>query len=325
MSMKMTLSLICGLLVFIMFVAFFEYTRRSRATISKRMRYYAEGAEAGESLPQEAEETNLGDRLMEIVRGIAKKLRSIRRAEGLDLKMQQAGLPILGSEYLVMAFFGAVLAGVVTMLLTMNPMTAVLVGVGAVFAEWAYILWRIEHRRKAFVNQLGDCLVTVANAMRAGFSFLQAMEIVAKEMPPPISEEFGRTIHEMNLGARMEDVMEEMDRRVGSPDFSLVVTAVLIQRQVGGNLSQILDTISDTINDRIRMRREVLALTAQGRFSGWILAALPFAVAAALSFMNPGYLNPLFENEIGRMAVVGAIVLILIGFFVIQRIVDIEI
>ena len=161
--------------------------------------------------------------------------------------------------------------------------------------------------------------------MRAGFSFLQAMELVSKEMEPPISEEFARTIRDMKLGTRLEKALEDMDVRVGCSEFSLVVTAVLIQHQVGGNLAQILDNISGTINERIRMRREVLALTAQGRASGWVLALLPVALALILSILNPSYLAPLWEDQIGRVAIGVAIVLEIIGFFVIHRIVDIEV
>ncbi len=323
--MTIIIAVVCGVLVFLMFVLFIEYTRRSRTVLKQRMKYYADGYFASDSVPPPPRQKQLAERFMDFVRQTAKHIARLRRAEGLNLKMQQAGLPILGSEFLVIAVLGSLLAGIIVMLLTMNVSMAVLVAFAALFGEWFYILYRIDSRRKAFVNQLGDCLTTVANAMRAGFSFLQAMELIAKEMEPPISEEFDRAMREINLGNRMEKVLEEMDARVGSPDYSLVVTAVLIQRQVGGNLAQILDTISNTINERIRMRREVLALTAQGRASGWILAAIPLGLAALLSVVNPSYLRPLIEEPLGRIAVVAAVVLEVIGFFVIQRIVDIEV
>ncbi len=318
-------AVVCGILIFLMFVFFLEYARRNKSAISQRMRYYADAAPRPVDMTAPQPQENFANYLMNMVRNLARKLQNVRKAESLDFKMQQAGLPILGSEFLVIAFFGAVAAGVATLLLTLQPFSAVLVGVAALAGEWFYILYRINHRRTAFVNQLGDCLTMVANAMRAGFSFLQAMDLVSKEMEPPISEEFAHVMREMNLGARIEKALDDMDKRVDSPDFSLMVTAVLIQRQVGGNLAQILDTISDTINERIRMRREVMALTAQGRASGWVLAALPIGLAGILSIVNPGYLTPLFEDPIGRMAIGGALVMEVIGFFVIQRIVDIEI
>ena len=315
----------CGILVFLMFVFFIEYTRRNRSALRQRMRYYADGMQRTDMTAASQQKQRLSESVMDFVKQTAKFLARIRKSENLDLKMMQAGLPILGSEYLVIAVIGALMAGVVVFLLTMNPLTAVIVAVGALIGEWVYVLYRIDKRRKDFVNQLSDCLTTVANAMRAGFSFLQSMELISKEMEPPVSEEFARTIRDMKLGARLENALENMDVRVGCPEFSLVVTAVLIQHQVGGNLAQILDNISSTIHERIRMRREVMALTAQGRASGWVLALLPVVLALILSVLNPSYLTPLIEDQIGRFAVGAALVLELIGFIVIKRIVDIEV
>lgn len=323
--MTILIAVACGVLVFLMFVFFIEYTRRSRTVLRQRMRFYADGMYLRDSMPEAQQDKPTGGKVMDFVKQTAKHLAKIRQSENLDLKMQQAGLPILGSEFLVIAAIGGVLAGAAVFLLTMKPLTAVIVAIAALIGEWFYVLYRIDKRRKDFVNQLGDCLTTVANALRAGFSFLQSMELISKEMEPPISEEFARTIRDMKLGARMENALESMDLRVGCPDFSLVVTAVLIQHQVGGNLAQILDSISSTINERIRMRREVMALTAQGRASGWVLALLPIALAAILSIINPSYLAPLWEDPIGRVAIGAALVMELIGFFVIKRIVDIEV
>ena len=171
---------------------------------------------------------------------------------------------------------------------------------------------------------MGDCLTTVANALRAGYSFQQAMDVVAREMEPPMSTEFARVSADVAMGVNLETALEQMNSRMNSSDFDLVVTAVLIQREVGGNLALILDTISDTINERIRMKREINALTAQGRFSAWVLLILPFIVAAFCYFFNNEQFMMLFEDESGRMAMIVAVVLEILGFFVIQKIVDIE-
>lgn len=318
-------ALICGFLVFLMFVLFIGYTRQSRSLINQRMRYYAEGAAGSGIGTRGSSGKQLSEHFMDFVKSVAGYFQRVRRAGDLDLKMQQAGLPLLGYEYLIIAIIGAVLAGVAAMMMTLKFSVAITVALATILGEWFYVKYRINKRRAAFVNQLGDCLITVANALRAGFSFLQAMELVAREMEPPISEEFERATREMNLGGRMENVMEDMDLRVDSPEFSLVITAVLIHRQVGGNLAHILDTISETINERIRMRREVLSLTAQGRASGWVLALLPVGLAAVLGIINPSYLTPLIEEPVGRIAIAGAVVLEIIGFIVIKRIVDIEV
>ena len=144
-------------------------------------------------------------------------------------------------------------------------------------------------------------------------------------MEPPISTEFERVMTDIAMGVTLEDALEQMNNRVGSTDFDLVVTAVLIQREVGGNLAQILDTISDTINERIRMKREIKALTAQGRFSSWILILLPFAVAVFCWIFNHDQMQVFVEEEAGHIAVAAAIIMEIVGFILIQNIVDIEV
>ena len=184
---------------------------------------------------------------------------------------------------------------------------------------------RISRRRKAFDNQLGDMLTMIANALRAGFSFMQALEHIANEMDDPVRSEIHKVVRDVNIGVTLESALENMTHRICSKDFELVVAAVLIQRQVGGNLAQILDSISETINDRIRMRREVQALTAQGRLSGFIMALLPLVMGALLQTINPQYMEPLFTEPIGRMALGIAAVLVILAFVVIRRIVEIDI
>ena len=239
--------------------------------------------------------------------------------------MQKAGIPLLGTEFLILLGLSFVLTIVIAYIISKKWYVGLLVAVVVVLGEWIYVLLKIDRREAAFTNQLGDCLMMVANAMRAGFSFLQAMDLVSKEMEPPISDEFKHVMRDISLGASVERALDDMDKRVGSSDFSLVVTAVLIQQQVGGDLAHILDTISDTIQDRIRMRREVRTLTAQGRMSGWVLGTLPFALGAFISLVNPSYIEPLFTERIGQIAIGGAVVMVLIGFLVIQRIVDIDV
>lgn len=242
-----------------------------------------------------------------------------------DLKMQQAGWPLLGKEFqmglLVLAVIGAVLLGV----MLLQPVWALVGAASGVLLGLMLMNIAIARRQKAFANQLGDMLTMTSNALRAGFSFMQAVEMISREMDDPIGGEFAEVMREMRLGASLEKALVAMTQRVQSKDFELVVTAVLIQRQVGGNLAQILDTISETVEERIRMRREVKSLTAQGRASGMVLAALPLGLAGILTIVNPGYLQPLITEDLGHFAIAGAIVLDIIGFYVINRIVNIEV
>ena len=320
--MILFVSVLTAILLFILIVLMLEYRKRTKRALSRRMHYYAGDMDA---LEGKKDDRTLGEKFMDWLRETGQQMQKVRQGKTLDLRMRKAGLSLLGTEFLIILALSAALGFVVAFILSKKLYMAILVAVFIMMMEWVYVLIRTQRRETLFRNQLGDCLTMVANAMRAGFSFLQAMDLIAKEMEPPISEEFKHVMRDISLGTSMERALEDMDKRVGSPDFSLVVTAVLIQQQVGGDLARILDTISETIQDRIRMRREVQTLTAQGRISGWVLAALPVGMCILLNIISPGYLDPLFKEKIGQMAIGGAIVLIIIGFIVIQRIVDIEV
>jgi len=315
-------SLISTLFILLILIFLLEYRSRNRQALARRMRYYAGGMETQEK-PKERK--SLSERFMGLIRSGGKLLSNIRHARGLDFKMQQAGIPLLGTEFLILIAISMAVAFVVSSFVARKLYVGLFAALGVAMAEWVYVLIRIDRREAAFTNQLGDCLTMVANAMRAGFSFLQAMDLISKEMEPPISDEFKHVMRDINLGASVERALDDMDKRVNSPDFSLVVTAVLIQQQVGGDLAHILDTISETIQDRIRMRREVKTLTAQGRMSGWVLVALPVITGFLISATSPGYMEPLFNEKIGQIAIVIAIVMDIIGYIVIQRIVDIDV
>ena len=275
--------------------------------------------------PKKISRKTFSQTLYDFVKKIAKPLVDRRFFSGIDLKLKQADIQLAGAEFVIIMLMAVIVAGILAYMLTINYLFAALASLAIPLVAWVVILLRIQNRQTAFTEQLGDCLVTVANALRAGYSFQQAMEVIAKEMEPPISQEFSRTFTDVKMGVSLERALEQMDKRVGSPDFALVVTAVLIQREVGGNLAQILDTISDTIMERIRMKREVHALTAQGRLSAIILVVLPFAMGIFMYFNNPNQFMILFEDPTGQMAIVVAIFMDILGFIVIKRIVDIEI
>lgn len=239
--------------------------------------------------------------------------------------MVRAGLPLLGSEFLAISAGGALLVFVIFALATRNPVTGLLALLLFLAADFVFVQRRITKRLNNFQRQLADCLSLVANSLRAGFSFLQTMEIISREMEPPMSTEFERVMRDTSLGKSLDEALHDMDERVGSADFSLVVTAVLIQQQVGGNLATILDTIRSTITERIRIRREVNTLTAQGKMSGIVLACIPVALALFFYITSPEYLKPLLTTDIGKVAIIGTVFLVIVGFIIIRKIVDIKV
>ena len=179
-------------------------------------------------------------------------------------------------------------------------------------------------RRKLFESQLSDALMIATSCLRSGLTFQQAMETVAKDMEAPISTEFARACSEMNFGSSMDKALSDMVARIKSPDLLLTVSAVSVQRQTGGNLSQILETIANTIRERIKIKADVAAVTAQGRTSGIIIGALPIFLSVVLNLISPGYMAPLFTTGVGRGILIGCVVLELLGFFFIMKIVNIE-
>lgn len=267
----------------------------------------------------------LRGRLHEIFAEKARRTGSASRRSRLDLMMVRAGLPLLGSEFLAISAGGALLVFVIFALATRNPVTGLLALLLFLAADFVFVQRRITKRLNNFQRQLADCLSLVANSLRAGFSFLQTMEIISREMEPPMSTEFERVMRDTSLGKSLDEALHDMDERVGSADFSLVVTAVLIQQQVGGNLATILDTIRSTITERIRIRREVNTLTAQGKMSGIVLACIPVALALFFYITSPEYLTPLLTTDIGKVAIIGTVFLVIVGFIIIRKIVDIKV
>lgn len=201
--------------------------------------------------------------------------------------------------------------------------SATLAVIGA-FLPVVFIKVKKDKRKKAFEAQLGDTLIMMCNGLRSGFSFNQVMENVANDMPPPIGIEFGRVCNEIRYGATMEEALNNMCDRVKSADLLLVVSAVLIQRTTGGNLSEILSTISNTIRERIKIKGEINSITAQGRMSGLIIGALPIGIAAVLMVVNPEYMSTFFTTTAGNIMLIVSVVMEIIGFFAIRKVVTVE-
>lgn len=183
---------------------------------------------------------------------------------------------------------------------------------------------RKKKRTIAFESQLGDALIIICNCLRSGLSFQQAMEAIVKEMSPPVNVEFGRVLQEMQYGVPLEEALNNMTQRLKSPDLLLTVSAVNIQRQTGGNLSEILEIISETIKERIKIKGDIRTLTAQGRISGLVIGSLPLFLGGVLMVINSEYMLVMFTHPLGRtMLIVGAVMEI-IGFTIIRKIVDIK-
>ena len=311
------ISALASFFLILLVAVYFQHVRRM--SIFYRLRRH-HVIEAGQVMEQPYLE-----RIRRWLRKAAAPIAEHGPIQALDFRMRQAGIPLLGGEFMVLLVVSALAAFLIGWMLTLELATAFLLGGLVAAAIWIFVAWRAYRRRNAFTEQLGDCLTTVANALRAGYSFPQAVEVVAKEMEPPISDEFAQVSREVSMGVPLEAALEAMGRRVGSADLDLMITSVLIQREVGGNLAQILDNIGDTIQERIRMKREIFALTAQGRLSAWVLIVLPFVMALFMYIFKPEHIMVLIDDPLGRTAMFVSLFLEVIGYIVIQKIVHIDV
>lgn len=187
-----------------------------------------------------------------------------------------------------------------------------------------FIKVKKKQRIKAFEVQLSDSLMIVCNCLRSGLSFQQGLETISRDMPAPIGVEFGRCVNEVRYGATLEEALNNMSNRVKSADLMLAVSAVNIQRQTGGNLSEILTSIAGTIKERMRIKGEIASITAQGRMSGLIIGALPIGVACILLVAASDYMSTFFTTTAGKIMLVVAAIMEVIGFFAIRKVVTVE-
>jgi tight adherence protein B len=227
-----------------------------------------------------------------------------------------------------LAAFSAVLglAGcAVAVAMKAPPATVPLAGVAAGSLPMFWLLWRRKKRFKAFSTQLPDALEMIARVLRSGQSLAFGFSAVSGEMSDPIGKEFGRVFEEQNLGVSMDDSLRSMCERVPNLDLRFFVTAVILQRQTGGDLSEILDKIGELIRDRFRILGQVAALTGEGRLSGLVLMALPLVLFAVVYNMNPDYVSQLFTDPAGKKMLAVAVFMQVLGAVVIKKIVDIKV
>lgn len=243
----------------------------------------------------------------------------------LEEKLVQGGLPLRAQEFVSMVAGAAFLAAVVVFLLGGGFAHLFLVVTGVAVSSYMFVKMRINQRRRLLSAQVSDMILLMANGLKAGHSLIQVLESVSREIPPPLSDYLRTFLRDTIMGVPMEEALVKLEQRSGDEDLSLVITAILIQYQVGGNLAEILDNISHTIRERVRLKGEIRALTAQGRMSAIVVSLLPIAVALFLFVSNPDFLMVLLEEPVGWFMVGAAVCFQVVGVLLIRRIVDIKI
>lgn len=241
------------------------------------------------------------------------------------LDLARAGVPLRVGEYLLIRWLVCCLLFALAYWFRVHLAFALALGLIGFFIPRFYVSRRESARVRKIEDQLVDALTMMANALRSGSSFLQAMELVARELPSPISQELGQVVAEVGVGATTEQALNELARRVRSYDVYIMVTAMNIQRSVGGNLSEVLDNIAHTIRERLRLLREVHVKSAEERFSAYILMVLPTFMLVAIAITNPRYMEPLLFEDGGRLMLVAALLMQIVGFLLMRRIADIRV
>lgn len=325
------LLLIGGIALLMMFGAGIALLSGGRGEVDERMQQFVGGAEAEVIDPAQlrAERPDMAERLDEALsrRGYFEPIR--KRISRADVKLRV-------SEYVVLQMLSAVALGAISYLVfDLSIVIAILLFLFGLRIPRIYVDYAANRRLRTYESQLGDTLNLWVNSLRSGYSVLQGMEAIATELPASISEEFERVVQEVRLGLSLEQALDNMLRRVPSEDLDLIITAVNIQREVGGNLAEILDIISHTIRERVRIKGEIRTLTAQGRLTGWIISLLPIGLGVVLYTINPEYGSQLIVKEspfiIPNVLPCGWLVLgigafmIFLGIMAVRKIVDIEV
>jgi len=242
----------------------------------------------------------------------------------LALALVQADLPLTAAEF-AMIVLACFVAGAFFGALRLGGAAGILIGILGAWLPVLFLRNRQQRRQRAFTAQLPEILTLLVGALRAGYGLSQAMGIIVKQLAPPASVDFGRAMRAVTLGLPLQRALTDMAIRIGTEEIGMIVTAINVQYETGGNLVQTLDTISDTVRDRLRVKDEIRALTSAQRLTGYILAAMPIGLAVIISILNPTYLQALFAPGLMRLVVGAAVLLQIVGFLVIRRIVDIEV
>lgn len=315
-----------GLGLLLLFVGLGMSLIGSRSVVEERLGRYAE---VGGSAAGVAEKAQGGPRTSILADFLNRLGEGSDLFERISRNLARADLKLRPAEYIAAVVISGLGFGFVGFIISSwSWFFALIMMLIGLYVPGMYVKMAQKRRLKRFDNQLGDMLNLMVNGLRAGFSTLQAMEAVSRELPSPIRDEFRRVVQEMQLGIPMEDALEHLLRRINSEDLDLVITAINVQREVGGNLAEILDVISFTIRERVRIKGEISALTAQGQATAWVISLLPIVLVGLLFLLNRDYIMQLFNPETrscGIPIIVTASIMVISGFFATQKIVSIDI
>jgi tight adherence protein B len=263
--------------------------------------------------------------LMSEIPALDRLLVQIQIATRLRRTLDQADLHITVSRLMMLSLMAGISAAIAVSMLTISLLLVCAAGAAATSVPLIHVLYRRRQRLNAFLEQLPDALELMSRSLQAGHAFAESLHMVASEMPEPVATEFRKTYEEQNLGLSLKLALDNLTERVPLLDLRLCVTAVLIQRETGGNLAEILEKVSHTIRERFRILEDLKTLTTSSRMSAWILCGLPVFVALSVSFLNPDYMSVLWRDPRGHNLLFAALGMQVTGMLVVRKILKIKI
>lgn len=282
---------------------------------------------AAKGLREDADEQSNKPHLFDMTvlfRAMGRSFTNFSFSYKLAMQLSKADLLFRVEEFIGLNIITTLVGGLLGILLSGSVIYILLFAIIGALIPGLFLYRKKQTRAKVINDEIGESMTGMSNSLRAGYSFQQAMDLVSKETSGPLAKEYQRTMREINLGITTEQALLNLIERVGNEDLELMISAVLIQRQIGGNLAEIFDKIADTIRQRIRMKGEIKTLTAQGRISSWIIGGIPVFILGVLSLLNPAYIAMFFNSTLGLMLLAGAAVSEFIGFMFIRKITNIE-
>jgi tight adherence protein B len=308
----------------LLLIASFQIWRSYKGPLAKKIerRLKTLSAAGDETLQSQL----LKERMLSQVPSLERLLLSIPRASQLDAFILQSGLNWTVSKLLLSSVVLGLLAVIVLgSWLRLSMPLAVAAGVATGLLPWLFVSYRRSRRMARFETQLPEALDLMLRALRSGHSFPSALQMVGEEMPDPVASEFSTVHDEVNFGVAMEQALTNLTARVPLTDLRYFVVAVLIQRDSGGNLTEVLGNLSRLIRERLKLRNKVKVMSADGRLSAWILTLMPFALAALMNTFNPGFMAPLWTDPIGIVMLQYLLTMMAVGVVVMQKIIRIRI
>ena len=313
-------ALSCTLSIVVFFVGLGRFVGGSGDQIASRLERFA-SRERGQASQQSAKAQKPG----RIATQVDKELSRRGKSNDIAAELARADLKLTPGEFLLVQVIAVIAAAVIGAMVFRQLFMAIPIGVVGYFLPRAFVRFRQAQRKRSFAAQLPDAISLLANSLRSGYSLPQSMELLSREMQPPIADEFGRVVREIGLGLPFEQTMDNMVRRNLNDDLDLTVTAILVNHEVGGNLSQVLEVIGHTVRERIRIKGEIQVLTAQQQMSGYVVGLMPFGLTFFLFIINPDYMGELFHSLCGQLLACTAFSMVGMAFVLIRKIVNIEV